>query len=111
MAATFSWRPDLGSERAVKSTAAPTKFGDGYEVRITTSLNVTPRQWNVQFTTALQTHKEILAFLQARKGIEAFNWIDPLGDTATYKCSEWKSKQIGFGVFQVSGTFEEVFEY
>lgn len=111
MAAIFSWRPDIGSERGVKSSVNPTKFGDGYEVRITTSMNVTPRQWSVQFTTALQAHKDILAFLEARRGVESFQWADPLGDTATYKCSEWKSKQIGFGVFQVTGTFEEVFEY
>lgn len=111
MAAQFTWRPDLGAERSVASTAKATKFDDGYEVRITTSLNVTPRKWSVSFTTALTAHKAILAFLDARKGIESFQWTDPLGDTALYKCVDWKSNQEGFGVFKVNGTFEEVFEY
>ena len=111
MATQFTWRPDLGAERAVGSTAKATQFDDGYEVRITTSLNVAPRKWSVTFTTPLVAHKAILTFLGARQGIEAFEWTDPLGDKALYKCVDWKSSQIGFGVFSVSGTFEEVFEY
>lgn len=111
MAAQFTWRPDLGAERSVQSTAKATKFDDGYEVRITTSLNVTPRKWSVTFTTPLTAHKAILSFLEMRRGVESFEWTDPLGDKALYKCVDWKSSQQGFGVFKVSGTFEEVFEY
>lgn len=111
MAATFTWRPDMGAERSVQSTVQPTKFGDGYEVRVTTSMNVTPRSWAVSFTTQLVPHKEILKFLEARRGVESFDWTDPLGEKGRYKCTTWKSHQQGFGVFNVTATFEEVFEY
>jgi phage-related protein len=109
MATDFTWLPDMGAERSVASTVKPVAFGDGYEVRTTTSINVTPRKWSLSFTTPLQAHKDILSFLTERKGVTPFRWQDPLGDEALYKCIEWKSSQQGFGVFAVSATFEEVY--
>lgn len=107
----FIWNPDLGAERGIAPSVNQTKFGDGYELRVAKGLNFTPKSWRCQFSGAGPVAKDILAFLEARAGMEAFEWTDPLGDKATYVCREWSSSQQQMGVYVVSATFEQVFEY
>lgn len=109
---TFPWQADLGAERSVKATVTPVKFGDGYELRQANGINFTPKKWSVSFTTPGEMAKQILAFLEARGGLEAFVWQDPMDDTATYVCREWtSSRQSNSGIVKVSGVFEQVYEY
>jgi phage-related protein len=103
---------DLGAQRSVKPTVTVTKFGDGYEQRQASGINYLPKSWSVTFTNPGPMTKEILAFLETRGGVEAFSWLDPMGDTANYVCREWSSsRQSKTGVYQISGTFEQVYEY
>lgn len=107
----FIWLPDLGAEQSIKPAVQPTKFGDGYELRVATGINFTPKTWNVTFTKGSSEAKDILTFLKARSGLESFSWIDPLDETGTFVCREWTTRQQMFGVRSVSATFEQVFEY
>lgn len=107
----FQWKPDLGAQRTVKPSVRPVKFGDGYEMRVPLGVNYKPRSWSVRFTRAISEIQPLLDFLEARGGVEAFSWVDPLGNTGTYVCREWNHTQQGFGLYAVSGTFEQVFEY
>lgn len=107
----FKWRPDLGATPTVTPMVTQVKFGDGYELRVAESLNRTKTSWTLTFTRTLQECSEIHEFLLARAGLEAFQWTDTLGRTATYVCREWQGPVQQYrGVYVVSATFEEVFE-
>lgn len=107
---SFAWKPDLGASQAIKPTVNPTKFGDGYELRVPNGINSRPKKWTLTFTKNLVEASQILDFLYARGGSEAFQWIDPMGAEGTYVCREWESRQQDFGIYAVSATFEQVFE-
>lgn len=107
----FTWAPDLGAEQKMKPNIHQTKFGDGYELRVSTGINVSPKTWSVRFTKGRTEATEILDFLEARAGRESFEWTDPLDKEAVYVCREWSGSQQQFGVYVVTATFEQVFEY
>lgn len=106
----FNWRPDLGAEQDETPNVGVVKLGDGYENRLPKGINSQASQWSVTFTKGLLEHKAIRAFLKQHGASKAFEWTDPTGEVGFYVCRSWKSKQEGFGVFSVSGTFEQVFE-
>lgn len=107
---TFTWKPELGAERSKEPDVTPIKFGDGYEVRVSSSINPSPTSWSCTFTASNQDALDIIAFLDARGAKEAFMWTDPLGTFKKYICRKHKSSQTGFGVFSIAATFEQVFE-
>jgi phage-related protein len=107
----FSWKPDLGAQQTIKPAVTQTKFGDGYELRVASGINFKPRSWSVTLSKALNEAMDILNFLEARGGVESFSWTDPLNRVGTYVCREWNVNQKVFGVYAVSATFDEVFEY
>lgn len=107
----FNWTPDLGAQQTMTPTVTQTKFGDGYELRIAQGVNFKPRSWSVTFSKGSDEAMAILDFLEARGGIEAFAWTDPFNNAGTYVCRQWSAAQAVFGVYSVSATFEQVFEY
>lgn len=106
----FTWKPDLGAQRKLKPNVTQTKFGDGYELRVAQGINTMPASWTATFTNPGPVTTDILAFLEARAGLESFIWIDPLNIQGVYVCREWSSAQSMLGLYQVSVTFEQVFE-
>ncbi|WP_251569586.1 phage tail protein [Parasutterella muris] len=106
----FIWAPDLGASCEEQPFVNVTKFGDGYEARVGYLINSTPKNWTVTFTTNLETHTAIKNFLRARNATENFEWKSPDGDVNRYVCRSWTTKQSSFGVYEVSATFEQVFE-
>lgn len=106
----FIWNADLGSQRSVKPSVNVTKFGDGYEVRTPTGINTKPKEWEVRFTRNVDEINAILAFLEARAGVEAFTWTDVTNTTATYVARSWSVSQKMFGIYELNTTFEQVFE-
>ena len=108
--ATFTWNPDLGATRDMMPAVKPTSFGDGYEVRIPIGINTNRRKWTVTFPRNYEESAPIDAFLENCGGTQAFIWTDPKGDTNVYVCRSWKWVQKEFGVYVVSGVFEQVFE-
>jgi phage-related protein len=107
----FTWSPDIGARRTIKATVHQAKFGDGYEQRIGSGVNFKPRSWSCQFSNGLANAQSILAFLDARGGLESFTWTDPMNETNNFVCREWSQVQQVFGVYQVTATFEQVFEF
>lgn len=107
----FTWSPDLGAQRAVKPLVNVTQFGDGYEVRTASRLNVNKRTWSMTFTNPLAVAAAQLDFLDAHQGRIAFSFVDPLGSSGVYVCRQWSSSQTKFGLYEVTAEFEEVFEY
>ncbi|WP_297478403.1 phage tail protein [Ferrovum sp.] len=115
----FTWSPDIPAQRKMKPSVHPIKFGDGYESRISSGINTMLAIWSVKFTADANTIfgytpsggsfiPGIESFLSSLGATTPFTWTDPLGNTGTYVCRAWDSSQIGFGVYELSGTFEQV---
>jgi phage-related protein len=107
----FTWSPDLGARRNSKPAVKPTKFGDGYEVRVANGINTAPAKWTMRFTRNYAEVGAAFAFLEIQAGITSFTWTDPLNVTAVYICREWDMAQNQFGVYELSCVFEQVFEF
>ena len=110
--ATFTYTPDFGAQATYKPRVRKAQFGDGYEQRIADGINVRPQQWSLQFANRDDTETaSILSFLEARNGVEAFDWTPPSELTAIkVVCSEWNKTVARSNLNNVSATFDQVFE-
>lgn len=106
----FGWFPDTESEMTVKPNVNVTKFGDSYETRVAVGINSMPQKWALTFNRDRETIKAVLAFLTAMGGVESFTWTNPLEQTGTYVCREWKTRHKR-GVLELTCEFEQVFDY
>lgn len=105
--------PDFGAQKTSKPNVRTVRFGDGYEQRLTFSLNQNPKVWNLSFVNLTETDSDTIeTFLDARADDAAsFDWSPP-DETETYKwvCEEW-SKSIPFANrATIQATFRQVFE-
>lgn len=107
----FTWNPDEGSQCSIKPNASSVKFGDGYELRSSSVINSIPEKWVVKFTRGSEEAIAIDTFLRDQKGVIAFTWITPDNTTGVFVCKEWQRARLSAGVHEVSGSFEQVFEY
>lgn len=107
----FEWKPDLGAERTSEPLVSVVSFGDGYEQRVSQTLNRVKHGYTVTFTRTSTEALEIANFLEDRGGVESFEWVDPLGETRTWVCRKWNGPtQQARGVYVIEASFEEVFE-
>lgn len=109
--ATFSYLPDPGPREQRKPRVRVAQFGDGYQQRVADGINTNPKNWSLAFTKRGQTEADgIMDFLDARAGIEAFDWTSPAGVAGKYICSEYE-RTIGQGqLYNITATFIQVFE-
>lgn len=106
---TFTWFPEYDAQLSEEPKINVTKFGDGYEQRVLSGINTNPQKWTLQFTMSRADTNDILTFLRARNGIQAFYWTSPLNETITVVCRSWKTgTKQGHIVMNVD--FEQVFE-
>lgn len=108
---TFSWYPDTGAQCAIKPSVQPTKFGDGYELRIAVGINPVSEKWSLKFSRNQAESDAINAFLKARAASESFLWTTPDGMAGTFVCREWRRNRLQGGIAEITCDFEQVFEY
>lgn len=106
---TFIWLPDHGSSLSEEPKVVLTKFGDGYEVRTAVGINNKPEMWELQFSYVSPVFLDVLNFVRARKGTEAFFWKNPISATNLYVCRKWTTKHTG-ALRIISFSLEQVFE-
>lgn len=104
--------PDYGASKRAQPNVRIAQFGSGYSQRTTFGLNQDPKTWSLTWNYLEATDaNSIEDFLEARGGVEAFEWTPP-DDTTEYKwiCREWtKAMPVGLR-FTITATFEQVFE-
>lgn len=104
--------PDYGASKRSQPNVRIAQFGSGYSQRTTFGLNQDPKVWSLEWRYLESTDaNSIEDFLEARGGVEAFDWSPP-DETDTYKwiCREW-SKALPVGLrFTITAKFEQVFE-
>lgn len=109
--AVFTWLPDHGLTKQVKTRSNKMSFGDGYEQRVADGINTLKESWNPSFSLRTRTEIDAIdAFLVARKGVESFDWVSPSGVQKRFKCEEWAPLYNHNGDCSLSATFMQVFE-
>ncbi|MDX2074707.1 MAG: phage tail protein [Alphaproteobacteria bacterium] len=109
--ATFTWTPSHPATADEMPKVKVAKFGDGYEQRQADGINNNLLKWSLNFTNRTLTEAaQIITFLRARAGVEAFDWTDPDGNAGKYVCRSW-SRSLPYGnVRSITATFEQVAE-
>ena len=65
----------------------------------------------LQFSNRTDTERDqIAAFLEARAGVESFDWTPPRGSAGKYVCEDWQITLSNCNNNQIRATFREVFE-
>jgi phage-related protein len=109
--ATFTYIPSFEATEASKPRVRKFQAGDGYESRIRFGLNTDPKEWSLQFSNRDDTERDaIAAFLEARGGVESFDWTPPRGTAGKYVCEDWQVTLSNCNNNQIRATFREVFE-
>lgn len=109
--ATFTFTPSFEATEASKPRTRKFQAGDGYEQRIRFGLHTDPKEWTLQFSNRTDTERDqIAAFLEARAGVESFDWTPPRGSAGKYVCEDWQITLSNCNNNQIRATFREVFE-
>jgi phage-related protein len=109
--ATFTYIPSFPATQASEPRVRKFQAGDGYEQRVTFGLNFDPKEWELRFDNRNDTERAgIVTFLEARRGVEAFDWTDPNGVAAKWVCEAWTVEQIACNFNNIRAKFRQVFE-
>lgn len=110
--ATFpSIQPTYGASKTSRPRVLNVQFGDGYSQRVRFGLNTDLKSWNLTWNVSETDADTIESFLEARAGVESFEWT-PLDTSTAYRwiCQEW-SKTIPYvNRATITATFIQVAE-
>lgn len=110
--ATFpSITPTYGASKTSRPRVLNVQFGDGYSQRVRFGLNTDLKNWNLTWQVSEADADTIESFLEARAGVESFEWT-PLDSSTAYRwiCQEW-SKTIPYvNRATITATFIQVAE-
>lgn len=110
-ATTFTYTPSFTASQASEPRVRTVQYGDGYEQRLRYGLNTNPKEWQLVFANRTDSERNnILAFLDARGGAEAFNWTDPHGGTGVYVCQQWNSEALNCNNNTITAKFRQVYD-
>ena len=108
---TFTYIPSYGAAQKKKPAVLSVKFGDGYEQRAQFGINQNPRMWDLQFNGKTETEADAIDnFLTAEKGVTYFNWTPPQGAAGKWICRNWDISLVDIDCYNITATFEEVFD-
>jgi phage-related protein len=115
MPLTFPNHPvHYGSKPKTEMKVLEADFGDGYTQRVADGLNSIKETWTVDWKNIEKVDAfEIVNFLKARKGFEAFYWTPPGELSArlwTCKTFDGPTPTEGNYLYNVGATFREEFD-
>lgn len=109
--ATFTYTPSFTATEQSQPRVRTVQFGDGYSQRLRYGLNTDPKIWRLIFSNRSDAERNnILAFLEARQGTQAFDWTSPRGNSGKYICTEWNMDMLNCNNNTIAATFVQVFE-
>lgn len=109
--ATFTYTPSFEATESSQPRTRKFQAGDGYEQRIRFGLHTDPKEWSLTFSQRSDTERDdICAFLEARAGVESFDWTPPRGTAGKYVCEQWQVTLRAYNFNSIQATFREVFE-
>jgi len=110
--ATFpSITPTYGIRKTSEPNVRIAQFGSGYSQRTTFGLNQNPKVYNLTFEVSETDADTIEDFLDARGGVENFDFTPPGESSSTkYICRNWSKSIPYLNRATIQATFEQVFE-
>ena len=112
----FWWKPSYNAQVNSKPKVTTVQFGNGYQQRISDSINNNLIQLDLAFEN--RSEKEtvsILNFFEERKAQESFVYniseifLKPLSKLSTrFICPEWSSSYVSYGIYNITATLSEV---
>jgi phage-related protein len=110
MAFTFTWLPSYTSGLESAFRVRRIDFGNGYEQRLKDGLFADPRVCRVTFQVNNTVAQQIVSFLRARSGFEAFLWTPPApyGAAGAFVCDQYSLSFDNWGTKTINATFREV---
>ena len=110
--ATFpSITPTYGIRKNSEPNVRIAQFGSGYSQRTTFGLNQNPKVYNLTFEVSETDADTIEDFLDARGGVEKFDFTPPGESSSTkYICRNWSKSIPYLNRATIQATFEQVFE-
>jgi len=111
--ATFpAINPTYNAQRSNRPNIRTTRFGDGFEQRVSFGLNQNPKEWSLTFNVSETDADTIETFLDARASDgDSFDWSPP-DETTPYKwvCYQWSKSIPYLNRATIQATFRQVFE-
>jgi len=108
---TFAYTPSFEAQQLSQPRTRKVQFGDGYQQRLRFGLNTDPKEWSLTFSNRTDAERDnIIAFLQARAGVESFDWTPPQGTAGKFICEKWDLGLSNCNNNQIRATFTQVFE-
>ena len=104
--------PSYGTTKKSQPNIRLAQFGSGYSQRSTFGINQNLKVYNFTWRNISETESdEIETFLDARAGVEAFDYT-PAGESAAKKfiCRNWNKTIPYLNRASITATFEEVAE-
>ena len=109
--ATFpSITPTYGIQKTSQPNVRIAQFGSGYSQRTTFGLNQNPKIYSLRFEVSETDADTIETFLDARGGVENFDFTPPGDSSGKYICRNWNKSIPYLNRATVQATFEQVFE-
>ena len=109
--ATFpSITPTYGIQKTSQPNVRIAQFGSGYSQRTTFGLNQNPKNYDLTFEVSETDADTIEAFLDARGGVENFDFTPPGDSSGKYICRQWNKSIPYLNRATIEATFEQVFE-
>ena len=102
---TFTWSPLNGPTADIKNRTTTVQYGDGYAQVSGDGINTETQSWPLTFKGYNAEMMPILTFLRARGEVQAFKWVNPLGETGLYRSSDLKVTPLDFARMQIAVTF------
>ena len=108
----FTYVPEFGAQKQEKPRVTNIQLGDGYSQRVASGINTRAQVWNLVFANREKTEADAIdAFLQARNGVESFDWTPPdLVVAKKFVCQEWNRTIEKANRYTITATFVEVFD-
>jgi phage-related protein len=108
---TFTYAVDWSPQAEIAPRVLEAKFGDGYQQRTADGINTSQRMFQLQFKNRSDTERDaIIAFLEARNGVESFDWTPPVGSAGKWVCKHWTESPTQVDRNTITAKFEEVHE-
>ena len=104
--------PSYESSKGSSPQVRIAQFGSGYSQRTTMGINQNLKVWSFQWNNISETNAdEIEVFLNARGGVESFDYTPP-GESSGSKfiCKEWDKTIPYLNRATITASFEEVAE-
>ena len=111
MASFPSITPTYGIQKKSQPNVRIAQFGSGYSQRTTFGINQNPKIYDLTFEVSETDADTIEDFLDARGGVENFDFTPPGESSSTkYICRNWSKSIPYLNRATIQATFEQVFE-